>query len=385
MMVAMGQWIGFRLSAGAALTCAVALSAHLRASGDAGQSASDIFASYSDGEFERAEISLRAVFNDQARLRAFKRDLDVGLKRYPAVKGAAFALESAAVAIIHGAENPDPSSQVVILDLLEAGCRRLGGSRDSPAVFERDWHLAALALLAGPGSALLGGVERPTWFWHGAVWLHQHVLDAHARRRFPADPEIAFAWGISRELEVHAFLHSAGVSLQRPGAPLPAREKQQHGFLRDAAIAFDDARKEPTLRAQATLRLGRIRELQGQNEQALHLWREVASSPSDTAVRYLAYLFQGRALSELKRWPEATSAFQQALSLRPEDRSARLALAAFDYLANRTDDAADQIKVLLSSATTTEDAWSSYLAPGYREWPARLQSVRAAVRLAGGR
>jgi tetratricopeptide (TPR) repeat protein len=383
MMVGMGRWTWLRPSASVALTCALVLPVDLHSSRDPDQSLRDIFAAYSHGQFDDVQISLRAWLNDPVRVRTLKRDVDDQLKRSLPVPGAAFALEAAAVVIIDGAQNPDPFDQLAILDLLETGCKKLRSSRDGPNAFEREWHLAAMALLSGPGSSLLGGVERPTWFWRGAVWLHEHFLDSHARKRFPADPKIALAWGISRELEVHSFLHSAGVSLVKPGTTIPAREKQQRQFLREAAIGFDEARQDMALKAEATLRLGRIRALQGQTEEALQLWSEVADSTGDTASRYLAFLFRGRTLLELKRSSEATLEFQRASRVRPEAQSARLALATLDYLANRPDDVRREITALLSPASTTEDPWSSYLAPGYREWPARLQSIRATVRSLG--
>jgi tetratricopeptide (TPR) repeat protein len=340
-------------------------------------------AAYSHGDFEAVEAALRAKLTDGNRLRAFKRELGSELKRSLPVPGAAFSLEAAAVAIVAGIHNPDPLTQVEILDLLETGCQKLRSSRDGPMAFEREWHLAAQALLSGPGSSLLGGVERPTWFWHGAVWLHEHTLNAHARKRFPRDPSIALAWGISRELEVHAFLHSAGVSLMKPGTAIPAGEKQQHQFLREAALGFDEARKDSGLKGEATLRLGRIRALQGRPNEALELWNEVAIATNDNALRYLALLFRGKTLSELKQWPQARLEFQRASDARPEAQAARLALATFDYLALQSDTAAPQIRALLAPQSTTEDPWSTYLAPGFREWPARLHVVRAAVRFPG--
>jgi hypothetical protein len=101
------------------------------------------------------------------------------------------------------------------------------------------------------------------------------------------------------------FQHSAGVGEQKASTTVAPRERQQQQFLRDAALGFEQARKDTRLRAEATLRLGRIRAFQGQFELALRLWSEVPLLTDDPNLEYLALLFRGRTLTELKRWTDA--------------------------------------------------------------------------------
>ncbi len=343
-------------------------------------SITELLTAYSSGAVEEVRRALAARLDSPAEVESFKRELDRPIGRALPVPAAAFALEATAAAIIDGVQQPDLHTQSMILDLLEIGCRKLRSSTAAPPVFEREWHLAAMALLSGPGSVLLGGVERPVAQAHGTVWLHPHTLDAHARKRFLQDAEIAFSWAVSRELEVHVFQHSAGVGQQKPSTTVPARERQQQQFLRDAALGFEQARQDERLRPEATLRLGRVRAFQGRPEDALRLWSEVVVMTADTSLEYLALLFRGMTLAELKSWPEAAREFQKASELRPGAQSARLATATFDYLANRHDEAARQVVILFGSEPAAEDPWSNYLAPGYRHWPTRLQAIRAAAR-----
>jgi predicted Zn-dependent protease len=105
----------------------------------------------------------------------------------------------------------------------------------------------------------------------------------------------------------------------------------------------------------------------------------VPTLTDDRNLEYLALLFRGRTLTALKRWTEATDEFRKAVEIRPGAQSARLATAAFHYLANRPGDAARQVDPVLSSQPDVEDPWPSYLAPGHRDWPMRLQAKRFAA------
>jgi tetratricopeptide (TPR) repeat protein len=118
----------------------------------------------------------------------------------------------------------------------------------------------------------------------------------------------------------------------------------------------------------------------GDAEAALKLFRQARVLPSDISVQYLSYLFEGRILEEQGHATDAIAAYRAALDLVPSAGSARLALSALTYLGGDTHTANDLIQEMLALPASAEDPWALYRYADYRNWPARVQALRQAIR-----
>jgi tetratricopeptide (TPR) repeat protein len=110
-----------------------------------------------------------------------------------------------------------------------------------------------------------------------------------------------------------------------------ANEDGGSGALAGASLSRAVEHYESALRldpelTEARLRLGRVRLLQGRWEQALRELDRVAVRASDPGRRYLARLFQGRALEALDDLQGAATAYGAAAELVPQAQTAQLAL-----------------------------------------------------------
>jgi hypothetical protein len=272
-----------------------------------------------------------------------------------------------------------------IANLIEVGCSQFKRTGVS-GTFVRDWNLAALALALGPASMLRGAIEYPVVIFarNAPPFLHEHAR--HARVTFPKDPFVLYEWGAVQEIMVHVALHSEGAvhfPSFKPRHTMRRSDGQEWwpggATRREIAEAFEVAREAPALKFDALLRLGTVRSWLGENQEALQLWAEVAREDVNQDRVYLAHLFAGRALADSSRFAEAAAAFSAALHVRPNTQSAAVPLAALNYLGGNRAEAATIVGQLLESATDGSDPWLSYLAPGYRDWPIRLQRLRAAI------
>jgi tetratricopeptide (TPR) repeat protein len=352
-------------------------------------SVKELIGRYAAGDWSVLEAARPRLRNVQD-LTRFRNDLRREARSSPPLVLAALALEAAAAAAFEARNTRQSEDRTVlsylVLSILEIGCARLSGVNASGA-FVLDWNLASLALLQGPVTLLWGGIESPAVFNASSVAEHGHPL--HVRERFPRDPQIALRWGISQELYVHTWLLSFGVSWSRdtPEEVLLGRRRDPHmrfhrdTELRTAAVAFEEAAQQPSQKLEAMLRLGRVRSLLGEWTAALALLRSVAAQSEDSDRRYLAHLFIGRTLIERGDLANAIREFQSALSVKPGTQSAVAPLASLLYLDDQRSEVADLIDRLLEVPLIDHrDPWADYLAPGYRDWPRFINSVREGLR-----
>jgi tetratricopeptide (TPR) repeat protein len=261
--------------------------------------------------------------------------------------------------------------------LVELACATLQRSAVTP--FDRQWYLAAIAVLSGPPSDLQGGSTLASLHTASPRVGALEALRVRLRERVPADPALSLAWGVSREAEIQAWLYSWATSIKlQPDRPIPsqARTADAHQWLDDAAESFEVARKEPAFRAEATLRLALTKMYQGHVEEALGLWAGVPVLTRDASLQYLAHMFIGRTLAATGRSAEAIEAYRQASAIRPGAQSARIPLAALLYLSGDRDEAARLISPLLNAPAAAADPWWAYTDPRLQE---RVNAMRRAV------
>jgi tetratricopeptide (TPR) repeat protein len=199
------------------------------------------------------------------------------------------------------------------------------------------------------------------------------------RGRYPKDPSLELAWGVYVEAGFRTLMDTWGVAGMRSGHPINEAPFDAERRLDSAAKAFTIARTDPVNWAEATVRLGSVLVSGGERQQALDLWREVVARTDDSLVRYLAYLFQGRALSELDRKQEAIASYRRALAEKPGAQSAVVGLAVLLFLTDSRAEAALLIRSQFDRDEAPDDPYWSYLAPGIHEWPGRLGALRAAL------
>jgi hypothetical protein len=329
------------------------------------------YGAYADGAFDRAITTLTDAISSPARVSAFRRDLQRHPPDWRDQIVAALALEAASIALPIVSHDLKFSGELT--RLLEIGCANL--RRSPPDLFEREWHLAVLAFLTGPGADRLGG-RAESFPWPDSI-LEGHLT--HVWERVPNDPEIAYALGVVKEGAFHTWYRTWGMSLRRPGAqsPTPATADD---LLRDAAQRFEDARSSPALRGEATLRLGAVRLYQGRVDEAMTLWSELPNLTGVSSVLYLAHVFRARVLTDSNRITEGEAAYRTALSIRPAAQSALVPLAALRFLEGDDREVSALVESLVTGQTDL-DPMRTYLEPGHDEWPRRLTAVReAAVR-----
>jgi tetratricopeptide (TPR) repeat protein len=234
--------------------------------------------------------------------------------------------------------------------------------------FDRAWQLAALSVLEG-------GID--------STVLHDH-LD-HLRWFFPGEPRLVLARGIAEEqfsAPSEVLTRTAiGASLARVRELASHAESERTRAAERAAARFTDAAKDVTLRAEAHLRLGHVKLRMGRSDEALAALSGVERQTEDRAIIYLAHLFRGLALEDLRRIDEARASYREALALSPGAHSATLRLAALEFRHGRSDAPEALLAALLRNDDPRRDPWWSYYAGDWRFWYPRIERVRELVRL----
>jgi tetratricopeptide (TPR) repeat protein len=248
---------------------------------------------------------------------------------------------------------------------LAAAERLLGRTlRVTPArtAFARRWHTMAEATLEAFG-------ERAA----------AKSLATHLRDRLRYTPQrgkalTAYHDGVVAEFDgcrKGEFLTMAG--LTESGGNLVQRYFVP--AARDLNIALE---LDPEL-LEAALHLGRIRMLEGRDDEAIRLFARAAQSASRPAAQ-LAYLFLGSLAERSSKWDEAEAHYRRAVALFPQAQSATLALA---QLLDRRGRGTDAVKGLLATLERPErarfDPWWFYFEEAGAEPGALLAGLRAEV------
>jgi Flp pilus assembly protein TadD len=233
-----------------------------------------------------------------------------------------------------------------------------------PTGTEREWHLAALALLQAsfePGGRGLGESNQ-------AVRAHL----SHIRQRFPGEPRIELARALLAEYD-YWTLRMAGASdvtdsNARHDEPAAARP----------IPALEAAARHPANQAEASLRLGFLHSRLGNLDQALAHLRTAAEGSDDATRVYLAQLFAGWTHEKAGRPEDAVVAYRHALTTQPA-LSAALALAVRLYAVDERDEADAVVAQVLAARPIVPDPWKAYGYGDFRRWPDLIARLRAAV------
>lgn len=289
-----------------------------------------------------------------ADLSTLEKDLDAIAAKWIADAGAsaperrralaAFALEAAYARLAVGAE---------AIKLLEWGCRQVRRTpRGQTGDFERLWHLAAFAVMAG-------GVDPDA--------MDAHVN--HVKLQFPAEPRLAYQRAVAAELRTAPFYR---------GGRATADEVQKR--LEDAARRYREAASEPSTKAEVHVRWARVELARDRPLDALAVLDGMGAEVEERAVAYLASLFRGQALERLNRPDEASAEYERALTLVPNAQSAMTSLAALHVRRGRPAEAEVAVNQMLARTTLPLDPWWVYWPADYRHITTLLPAVRGAIK-----
>jgi tetratricopeptide (TPR) repeat protein len=229
--------------------------------------------------------------------------------------------------------------------------------------FDRAWQVAALSVLEG-------GIDSRA--------LADHV--AHAQAVFQDEPRLILARGIVEEQfsapnEAIARTESAA-SLLRARETLARAEGERFRASERAIVRFQEAARDDSLAAEASLRAGHVQILLSRYDAALATMAAAEQKTKDPAVLFLLQLFRGIAYEGRGRFDEARRSYKSALALSPKAHSATVRLAALAFRYGHEDDPVAMTEALLKDNDPRRDPWWSYYAADWRFWYARIGRVR---------
>lgn len=234
-----------------------------------------------------------------------------------------------------------------VAPLVEWGCEQI--RRRMPSDAERQWHIAALALLEGTGNPAI---------------VDAHL--AHAAARFRDEPMWARTriWlADSRTLNIH------------PRQPLSA---PRITFPAALAAQYEALAATPEFASDAWLRIGFLHFLAGEYPAARRdFTTSLLADTTNARTRYLTQLFIGWIFEREQKHTEAISAFRAAMTAEPAGRTAAIWLAARYEIAGRLDDAATVSTQSLGGADTGSDPWRTFYRGDWPQWPAMMAATRA--------
>ena len=204
------------------------------------------------------------------------------------------------------------------------------------------------------------------WFvhrWYRAYLPKLNAKDAAAR--WMQQPWYRAAAGVDRARELETL---GGQRTLRPN--LPTYEPLE---FREAITLLEQG-VEAGLPV-ASLHLGRIRLLAGNDLDARRLLDVAANDPSSRVNRYLGHLFLG-ALAERENAQAAESHYRFALDLQPRAQSARLALSSLLAHVNRMEEAR---QVNADTGQASFDPWWSYFHAAARDPEMMLAELHSEV------
>lgn len=253
---------------------------------------------------------------------------------------ASFALDVA------GAEFDSQARAVA--PLVEWGCEQI--RKRLPSDAERQWHIAAMALLEG-----LGDLQ--------AVEAHL----AHVTPRFPDEPRWrqARTWLVdSRTLNVHPRQPVAAARVAFPAA---------------LAAQYQELTAVPELAADAWTRIGYLHFLAGAHADARAAFaRAVASGSANADTRYLTHLFSAWIAERDRARDDAVRELRAALEAAPSGQTAAVWLAVTYQLAGLSADA--QVTAARGlSPMDVGDPWRSFYGGDMPRWPMLIAAVRKAA------
>ena len=342
----------------------------LGASADPRASSVDVVAMltrYASGEFGGVVAELERVKEPEAILKALKKNAPDWIKAGGAadrsrrqLAAATFALEAARVNALDdwkllqswmGLENiywkPPPQ-------LIEWGCALLRTDA-TPQPVERIWHLAAVAVAdrATDFEFLIGSP------WEGRANPKDEIIHLkHSADRFPYERRFALAQGIAAEWRQFPS--------RRAGAPAVQK-------------IFEALRDDPSVGAEATVRLGVVQQRNNNVTGAIALFIAAEQRTREPYVLYLARYLRGQSLERLRKPADAERAYRAALTTVPAAQSASFALSALLALQGHRADAAAVVDAALTATPRPLDPWRAYGEADARFWPQLIAQLHAEI------
>lgn len=250
---------------------------------------------------------------------------------------------------------PDSLSWKPPPQLVEWGCVLMRDGA-TPTPIERIWHLAAIAVAQrwGDFEFLLGS----PWEARGNAKDEIEHL-AHVGKRFPTEPRVVLAQAIAIEWRVWS----------RPSRSIAT----------EAERAFERLTGDPSVGAEATLRLGAVRLRSRNLAGAVEQLDRVETMTRDRYLIYLARYFRGRAREQQSRLADAERDYRGAVATIPHATSATMALAAILARSDRRVEASSLVEASLSARPPPADPWRGYGAADDRFWPELIGRLHAEI------
>lgn len=223
--------------------------------------------------------------------------------------------------------------------------------------FIRDWHLVMVARLHASDLA------EP---------LARLVTDG--LELFENDPELLLAEGSVWEKAANALIIDRSVARD---IYVPSVLQRWRTYLSEAGDDYQRALKRRPGLHEAALRLGRVRGLLGNLDDAREVLERVTASDAPTYLRYVAWLFMGELAEEERAADTARAAYRRAVELMPH---AQAPMSALSRLCDAEADAVCARRWLDQSFAAADadrpDPWSLY--PHGQAWllDARLERFR---------
>lgn len=233
-----------------------------------------------------------------------------------------------------------------VAPLVEWACEQI--RRRLPSDQERQWHIAALALLEATGNPQM---------------VETHL--AHAAARFRDEP----MWTRTR-----VWLADARTLNIHPRQPLSAARIT---FPAPLAAQYEALAATPELASDAWLRIGFMHFLAGAYPEARRDFTAAQlADTTDTRTRYLTQLFIGWMYEREQRHTEAIGAFRAAMTAEPAGRTAAVWLAARYAIAGRTDEAETVAAASLAGVDAGPDPWRTFYRGEWSKWPTLIAAAR---------
>ena len=265
----------------------------------------------------------------------------------------------------------------------------------------RAFHLGLAGRLLLRGEPWLHAFSRE-WYATVARVLRERLLLFEAepflqrgRERVPGDGTLLFESALLQEhiATFAAFDREAPSPDRSPldsrkfSSPAPDFDRdrnhrlaERRNSLNRAAEWLDAALKLDPSSIDASLHLGRVQMLRGNEKEALRLLQGV-NGASDASAAYLAALFIGAIHERSKRLDVAEEMYRKAIKGLPSGHSGHVALSQVLQRLGRGDESRAVLTRLVSMPRdAATDPWWWYLADRPGELRARLNALRASVR-----
>jgi tetratricopeptide (TPR) repeat protein len=274
----------------------------------------------------------------------------------------------------------------------------------TPSEDERLWYLASVAGMQELDEpwALVSSVEgtaTPLRRIAANLGPGGHLVVASAR--FPDEPRFKFAqiaaqeWPLTQISVEPGYLEFARRDAVVSDRSMPARGSGRSGLRNQAPLVLHRLGSVPELkrryeefssiaglRAEAVLHIGFLDSVAMNWQHALESLHRVATLTDDSDLLYLSQYLIGSTLLKMGDQVGAASAFERALLIVPNARSAATSLAAILLLSDRAADR-DRAYALLQAAhsdAAPEDPWRLYGHGDARLWSTYAAALREALR-----